>query len=87
MLAAGYIAQEARAADLLITGSDQEESLSASPGHVTVGDLVMRAGRPVLVVPPGADTLDLERVVVGRTPGKRAVPSGMRCRSCRRLAM
>lgn len=65
MLAADYIAQEARAADLLITGSDQGESLSASPGHVTVGDLVMRAGRPVLVVPPGADRLDLDSIVVG----------------------
>ncbi len=65
-----YIAEQARAADLLITGPDQKDSSLDSSRMVNIGDLVMRAGRPVLIVPPGVDRLDLGSVVVGWTDSR-----------------
>jgi nucleotide-binding universal stress UspA family protein len=60
---ADYIARECRSADLVITSG-----VSADP-HDTArterpGDVVMQAGRPVLVVPRTANTLKLENMVV-----------------------
>jgi nucleotide-binding universal stress UspA family protein len=60
-----YVAQEARAADLLITGPDQGWSALDTTRRVNIGDLLLRVGRPVLIVPLGVDRLDLESVVVG----------------------
>ncbi len=60
-----YFAEQVRAADLLITGPDQKDPSIDSSRLVNIGDLVMRAGRPVLIVPPGVDRLNLESVVVG----------------------
>jgi nucleotide-binding universal stress UspA family protein len=58
-----YVASEARAADLLIIGRD------AAPADVTrsldPGGTVLRAGRPVLVVPPNVDMLAADRIIVG----------------------
>ncbi len=60
---ADYLAQEARSTDLVITGG--------AKGHwgtpdirVNMGDLLMRVGRPVLVVPDDVETLRLEYVVL-----------------------
>lgn len=58
-----YLAHETRSADLVIT------SAAAAPRPPTsrsvhTGDLVMQAGRPVLVVPATADELRLERAVI-----------------------
>ncbi len=75
-----YIAEQARAADLLITGPDQKDSSLDSTRLVSVGDLVMRAGRPVLIVPPGVDRLNLDSVVVGWKESRetrRAVVDGL----------
>lgn len=59
---ADYVAREARGADLILSG------LGASPSPATrrvdIGDLVMQAGRPVLIVPSAAGPLELQRVVV-----------------------
>ena len=60
-----YIAEQARAADLLITAPDQKDPALDISRLVNIGDLVMRAGRPLLIVPPGVDRLDLGSVVVG----------------------
>ena len=60
-----YIAEQARSADLLITNPDPKDSSLDNSRLVSIGDLVMRAGRPVLIVPPGIDRLNLESVVVG----------------------
>jgi len=60
-----YLAKEACCADLLITGVDRNASLFDTSHHVDIGDLVMQAGRPCLIVPNGIDTLPLEHVVVG----------------------
>ena len=61
----GYLATEARGADLVIIGIEWDASLFDGSRHVNVGDLAMQAGRPVLIVPAKTDRLDLERVVVG----------------------
>jgi nucleotide-binding universal stress UspA family protein len=62
---ADYIARQARAADLVITGSDHGGPALDVSRCVNLGDLVMRIGRPVLIVPRDTDTIRLENVVVG----------------------
>ncbi len=60
---ADYLACEARRADLIITGVSPKELFDASRS-VNTGDLIMQAGRPVLVVPGNIEQLKLERIVV-----------------------
>ena len=60
--ATNLVAREARVADLVIVGRRQEPEnpyYSLDPGIT-----ILRAGRPVLVVPEGIDSLDLHRIVV-----------------------
>ena len=59
-----YVAREARCADLVITSVDTGAALFDTSKHMNVSDLVMRVGRPVLIVPAAADVLKLDRVVV-----------------------
>jgi nucleotide-binding universal stress UspA family protein len=68
-----YLAHEARSADLIITKVDKNTSIFDSSHHVNIGDLVMQAGRPVLVVPATANRLELGSVVIGwkETPEAR----------------
>ena len=61
---AGYLADEARCADLVLTGLASGDFLDASR-NVNTGELIMLAGRPVLIVPAAASTLKLDRVLVG----------------------
>jgi nucleotide-binding universal stress UspA family protein len=62
---AHVVAENARCADLVIT--------SAGPGfadlstHADTGDLILRAGRPVLVVPDGAATATFTTVMIAWT--------------------
>ncbi len=65
MSLADYVAGEARAADLLITGPELAVSPFDSSRRMYIGDFVMHAGRPVLIVSPTASTLDLASVVIG----------------------
>ena len=62
---ADFIAHEARAADLIITGPDIGGSIFNSTRRVSMADLVMEAGRPVLIVPQKVKTMNLDHVVVG----------------------
>jgi nucleotide-binding universal stress UspA family protein len=62
---AEYIAEEARAADLIITGRDIGGSLLDNTRRVRIGDLVMAAGKPVLIVPQGISSLPMNNVVLG----------------------
>jgi nucleotide-binding universal stress UspA family protein len=57
-----YIVDQARRADLLITGMPPREA--ADPTRAAAGDLVMQCGRPVLVVPQAPVTPSLARVMV-----------------------
>lgn len=60
-----YIAHEARAADLIITGPDIGGATFDSTRRVSIADLVMQAGRPVLIVPPTQKVMNLQHIVVG----------------------
>ena len=60
-----FIARESRSADFVITGVDRNKSMFDSSRHVELGDLVMRIGRPVLVVPESATKIGFDRILVG----------------------
>jgi nucleotide-binding universal stress UspA family protein len=59
-----YVARESRGADLVIMQFDPSAVFSHPANHVDASDLLMRAGRPVLVAPLGVDRLKFDRVVV-----------------------
>jgi nucleotide-binding universal stress UspA family protein len=59
------LANQARCADLVITGAGGKASLFDTSRHLDIGDFVMQSGRPCLIVPAGTERLALEHVVVG----------------------
>ncbi len=60
---ARYVLQQARCADIIVTGG-HSDAFSDPFAVVTPKDLVMEAGRPLLVVPDSADWLDLRSMLV-----------------------
>ncbi len=62
---ADYLAYQARCADLIVTGVERDRSVFDSSRGADIGDLVMRAGRPVLIVPAVAEKAAFERVLIG----------------------
>ena len=61
----GYISRQARAADLIVVSRNGDDlQPDPSMGHLDPGDLVMHAGRPVLVVPPKVDAIKLKCAMV-----------------------
>lgn len=60
-----YLAGEARSADLFVTCVDRSKSVFDASRHVEIGDLVMRIGRPMLIVPKLESKITLERMLVG----------------------
>lgn len=67
-----FVAQQARAADLLVIGSlpqgaDFDRSRSLDPG-----DLVMKAGRPIFMVPPDVAWLRTKHMLVGWKDSREA---------------
>jgi nucleotide-binding universal stress UspA family protein len=59
-----YVAREARAADLIITGASRD-GIFIDPLHrLDLSDLVMTVGRPILVVPRETEFLNLKTVLV-----------------------
>jgi nucleotide-binding universal stress UspA family protein len=60
-----WLANEACCADLVITGVDRNTSLFDTSRHVDIGDLVMQAGRPCLIVPAATAALALDHAVIG----------------------
>ncbi len=61
---ADYIANEARCADLVLTGVATGDFLDVS-WSVNTGQLIMQTGRPVLLVPTSASTLKLDHALIG----------------------
>jgi nucleotide-binding universal stress UspA family protein len=59
-----HVAKEARSADLVVLPAVRHDGLHLPSGEADVGDLIMRLGRPALVVPPGATGLELNQVLV-----------------------
>lgn len=60
---ADYIADEARGADLVVTGVAAGDFLDGSRA-VNAGELVMQTGRPVLIVPTGASALNMHHALI-----------------------
>ncbi|MCW5735195.1 MAG: universal stress protein [Enhydrobacter sp.] len=67
-----YVAEQMRAADLLITQPAPNGGLFDSNRYLNVADLVLRAGRPVLVAGPAVTALDLRSVVIGWNDSREA---------------
>lgn len=63
-LASDYVAEQMRAADLLITPRSAHGNLFDSARYVDIADLVLKAGRPVLVAGAGISKLDLSNVMI-----------------------
>ena len=61
---ADFLAAEARAADLLVVGRSENYTAFGPHQLLDIGDAVMKAGRPVLVVPPRRTSLALDRMLV-----------------------
>ncbi len=61
---ADFLAAEARAADLLVVGRSEHYAPLDPHQLLDIGDAVMRAGRPVLVVPPRSTSLATNRMLV-----------------------
>jgi len=77
--AASFLGLIARTADLIVVGRPVETDIDASLG-LRPSDLVMTAGRPILVAPTGADRLSAARIVVGwkdSCESRRAVADAM----------
>lgn len=60
----GFVIRQARCADLLMTSGGQHGVLFDSRRSVDTADLVMQAGRPVLIVPRAVETLAARSVVI-----------------------
>jgi nucleotide-binding universal stress UspA family protein len=58
-----YVVQQARAADIIVVGA-REEPVADLNAVADTGDLLMRAGRPLIVVPPTVTWLDPRSVLV-----------------------
>ena len=77
---ADFVAQEARAADLVIAGAQRGGGLLDPLYQFDPGELVMQLGRPMLIVPPDAGRLKLNRILVGwkdSREARRAVTDAM----------
>lgn len=61
---APFIAEQSRAADLVIIGKNVIEDKGGPPPQLDPGDLIGRTGRPLLIVPDEVQTLAAERVLV-----------------------
>jgi nucleotide-binding universal stress UspA family protein len=59
-----FVVGEARAADLLIVGGTRHPVLRDPYGSVDPGAVLLRAGRPILLVPPGVTSLSGKRIAV-----------------------
>lgn len=69
---AEHIARQARSADLIVVGTQNVAAEPDSTREALVGDLVMRVGRPVLLVPGHASTSTFDRVLVAWKDSREA---------------
>jgi hypothetical protein len=71
-LPARYIAREARAADIVVVAAGDRDAIVDPFAAAGPNDLVMQAGRPLLVVPPSVRWLDLRSALVAWKDGAEA---------------
>lgn len=62
--ALGYLAGQARAADIVVVGRHGPADGDPGPMGVPAGALLMEVGRPVLIAPPGVESIAARRIVV-----------------------
>ena len=67
-----YIVEQARAADLIITGKDIGGAFLDTTRRVNIGRLAVKAGRPVLLVPQGITSLPLKHVFIAWKDAREA---------------
>jgi nucleotide-binding universal stress UspA family protein len=75
-----YMVGEARAADIIVVGEADGAALGDPFAQISPGDLVMQAGRPLLVVPAACNWLDLRNVMIAwkdTTEARRAVADAL----------
>lgn len=60
-----YVARQSRAADILITSPVFDGPFVDQRQELSVGDIVLYAGRPVLLVPPDIQSMNLDTVLIG----------------------
>jgi len=73
----GFMVDEAVSADLLVLPTQRSRERR---GAVDAGELIVSAGRPVLLVPEGTTTIDARRIVIGwkdRREARRAVADAL----------
>ena len=78
--ASEYIANEARRVDLVVVTRESADGIFSVSGEADVGDLLMRLGRPALIVPPDATGLELTRSLVcwnDKREARRAVADAL----------
>lgn len=76
----GAVAREARAADLVVVARHPPHADDAGATGLDLGALLIAAGRPVLVAPPGLRRLTAEKIVVAwkdTREARRAVADAM----------
>ncbi len=69
---ADYVARQMRAADLLVTAAEEERFDLDRSRHVNAADLVLRAGKPVLIAAAAERKVDLRTVVVAWKEAREA---------------
>lgn len=67
-----FVVQQAREADIVIASRPSENENLSPELDVDAEDLLMRAGRPILFVPPGIDHLSADRIVIGWSDTREA---------------
>jgi nucleotide-binding universal stress UspA family protein len=60
-----YIADQCRAADLLVIGKIASDEMQEPNTQINPSDLIARTGRPILMVPLHVQTLQAERILIG----------------------
>ena len=71
-LPAEALVRESRSADMIVVGRDPDPGRTGVHRSADPGEVIMGAGRPVLVVPPGTETLEARNVVVGWKDSREA---------------
>lgn len=74
------VIRHARSADMVIVAANYPGSLTKGTPYMNIGDLVMQAGRPLLIVPPTATRLPARNILVAwkdTREARRAVSDAM----------
>ncbi|WP_158800675.1 universal stress protein [Acidisoma sp. L85] len=75
-----YLAHQARAADLVLSGPNSAHSPLYHPRYADLGRFLMLSGRPLLIVPEEIDRLKVRRMVVAwkdKREARRAVADAL----------